>query len=86
MKVNPITPDTKIALRASQFWGLMTGFAVVIGGATMWMTTQTTELRALRRDHDREVQDRSAADNMLAETLKEQAAIMRDITRELDRK
>lgn len=76
-----ITPETRISLKASQFWSIV----VVIAGAAGVLSNLFVSQVQLRKDHDEEVAERRAADKDMAEALTKHADIMREITREIDR-
>jgi len=70
-----------VSLKASQFWGII----IVIGGAAGWLSSQDAAHGQLRKDHEKEVQERREADKNMADALTKHADIMREITREIDR-
>lgn len=77
-----ITPETRVSLKAGQFWGLI----VVVGGAAGWLSTQSAALASLRNDHDREVLERQEADRGILASQERITEMLCELTRELDRK
>lgn len=70
-----ISPETRVSLKASQFWAIV----ITVGGAAAYMTAQSTTLATLRRDHDEEVEARMLADKEILADQKELAKIMLEL-------